>query len=126
MRTEQEMYDLILGVAREDECIRAVILNGSRANPHAPRDIFQDYDIVYIVTDPAPFIHNLEWLARFGELMILPMRWRLFAGKPSANRTPGRKTKSAEAAGKTTRRPPAPRGAPARLPVALPGCLPER
>ncbi len=73
MRTEQEMYDLILKVAREDERIRAVILNGSRANPNAPRDHFQDYDVVYVVRDPAPFIHNLEWLAQFGELMVLQM-----------------------------------------------------
>ncbi len=73
MRSEQEMFDLILNTAREDERIRAVIMNGSRANPCAPRDIFQDFDIVYLVTDTAPFIHNLEWISQFGELMILQM-----------------------------------------------------
>ena len=67
------MFDLILDTAREDERIRAVILNGSRANPSAPRDIFQDFDIVYLVTDVTPFRKNLEWIARFGELMILQM-----------------------------------------------------
>ena len=40
MRSEQEMFDLILQTAREDDRIRAVIMNGSRANPSAPRDIF--------------------------------------------------------------------------------------
>ena len=73
MRSEQEMLDLILETARQDERIRAVIMNGSRANPNAPRDCFQDFDIVYIVTDVAPFRHNLEWIKRFGELMILQM-----------------------------------------------------
>jgi aminoglycoside 6-adenylyltransferase len=73
MRTEQEMLDLILETARCDERIRAVIMNGSRANPNAPRDPFQDFDIVYVVTDVAPFRHNLEWIRRFGELMILQM-----------------------------------------------------
>jgi aminoglycoside 6-adenylyltransferase len=73
MRSEQEMLDLILGVAREDERIRAVVMNGSRANPNAPRDIFQDYDVVYYVTDMAPYWANEEWIARFGELMILQM-----------------------------------------------------
>ncbi len=73
MRTEQEMFDLILGVAKEDERIRAVIMNGSRANPNAPRDPFQDYDIVYIVTDVEPYRQNLKWIERFGELMILQM-----------------------------------------------------
>jgi aminoglycoside 6-adenylyltransferase len=48
-------------------------MNGSRANPNAPRDFFQDFDIVYYVTDVAPFRKNLEWIRRFGELMILQM-----------------------------------------------------
>jgi len=73
MRSEQEMLDLILDTARNDERIRAVIMNGSRANPNAPRDPFQDFDIVYIVTDVAPFRHNFEWIERFGEIMILQM-----------------------------------------------------
>ena len=73
MRTEQQMLDLILETARCDERIRAVVMNGSRVNPRAPRDPFQDFDIVYIVTDVAPFRHNLEWIRRFGELMILQM-----------------------------------------------------
>jgi aminoglycoside 6-adenylyltransferase len=73
MRSEQEMLELIVETARRDERIRAVIMNGSRANPNAPRDIFQDYDIVYIVTDIAPFKKNYEWIKRFGEIMIMQM-----------------------------------------------------
>lgn len=73
MRTEQQMFDLILETARCDERIRAVIMNGSRANPNAPHDPFQDFDIVYIVTDVEPFTRNLEWIQRFGEMMILQM-----------------------------------------------------
>ena len=73
MRTEQEILDLILHTARTDERIRAVVLNGSRADPDAPRDIFQDFDIVYLVTEMAPFVDNLAWMARFGEFMIVQM-----------------------------------------------------
>lgn len=73
MRSEQEMLELIVETARADERIRAVIMNGSRANPNAPRDPFQDFDIVYIVTDVAPFRHNDEWIRRFGELMIMQL-----------------------------------------------------
>ncbi len=73
MRSEQEMYEMILDTAKTDDRIRAVLLNGSRANPNAPRDIFQDFDIVYLVTDVAPFRHNLPWIERFGELMILQL-----------------------------------------------------
>jgi aminoglycoside 6-adenylyltransferase len=73
MRSEQEMFDLILETARQDERIRAVLLNGSRANPNAPRDRFQDFDIVYFVTEVEPFKYNLEWIQRFGEIMIMQM-----------------------------------------------------
>lgn len=73
MRSEREMLELILDTAREDERIRAVIMNGSRANPNAPRDPFQDFDIVYLVTDVAPFKYNYEWLEHFGETMIIQM-----------------------------------------------------
>ena len=73
MRTEQQMLDMILETARCDERIRAVIMNGSRANPNASRDIFQDFDIVYLVTDVAPFTNNREWIQRFGDMMILQM-----------------------------------------------------
>lgn len=73
MRTEQQMLDLIVNTARDDDRIRAVIINGSRANPNAPRDIFQDYDIVYIVTDVAPFRYNYAWIERFGPRIIMQM-----------------------------------------------------
>jgi aminoglycoside 6-adenylyltransferase len=73
MRSEQEMMDLILGTAKEDDRIRAVIMNGSRANPSAKKDFFQDYDIVYIVTNVRSFTCNHSWINRFGEMMIMQM-----------------------------------------------------
>jgi aminoglycoside 6-adenylyltransferase len=73
MRSEQEMLDLVLKTAQEDERIRAVHLNGSRVNPNVPRDFFQDFDVIYFVTDVAPYKENLEWIKRFGEMMILQM-----------------------------------------------------
>lgn len=73
MRTETEMLELILETARNDERIRAVIMNGSRTNPNAPKDIFRDFDILYLVTEVAPFANNLRWIARFGERTMLQM-----------------------------------------------------
>src|SRR5689334_23292286 len=73
MRSEREILDIILSTARDDERIRAAIMNGSRANPNAPRDIFQDFDIAYIVTAVAPFAGDRAWIRRFGELMIVQM-----------------------------------------------------
>ena len=51
LRTEQEMIGLILSVAKTDERIRAVSMEGSRANSAVPKDQYQDYDITYYVTD---------------------------------------------------------------------------
>ena len=73
MRSEQDMLELIVNTARNDDRIRAVILNGSRANPNARRDIFQDFDIVYLVTDVPSFTDDPMWIDRFGERMILQM-----------------------------------------------------
>lgn len=70
-RSEHEMMGLILDTARSDERIRAVILNGSRVNPNLRRDPFQDYDIVYLVSDLASFRADPGWIDRFGERVIL-------------------------------------------------------
>ncbi len=71
MRNEQKMLDLLLSTARNDERIRAVYLNGSRANVKVPKDIFQDFDIVYVVTETASFLADPAWLDRFGEILIM-------------------------------------------------------
>ena len=71
MRTETEMLDLILQFARERDDIRAVVMNGSRVNPNAKKDPFQDYDIACYVTDVTPFRGDPQIPPYFGELMIL-------------------------------------------------------
>src|SRR5215510_960903 len=71
MRNEHEMLDLIISFAKSDENIRAVILNGSRANPNAPKDIFQDFDIACLVNEIAPYVRNDRIPTHFGEILIL-------------------------------------------------------
>ncbi|MFE4573434.1 aminoglycoside 6-adenylyltransferase [Paenibacillus chitinolyticus] len=71
MRSEQEMFDLIVKVAENDTRIRAVGLNGSRTNPNVSKDIFRDYDIVYLVTDVESFRNDPDWVNVFGERMIM-------------------------------------------------------
>ncbi len=73
MRTEKEMFDLILGTARKDPRVRAVYMNGSRTNPNAPRDVFQDYDIVYVVRELETFKADHSWIDVFGERFMLQM-----------------------------------------------------
>jgi aminoglycoside 6-adenylyltransferase len=87
MRNEQEMIGLIVKTATGDERIRAVIMNGSRLNPNAPRDCFQDFDIVYLVTELAPFITDHTWISCFGELMILQMPEAMADPPPQNNGT---------------------------------------
>lgn len=71
MRSEKEMLDLIRRTALEDDNIRAAYIEGSRANPNVPRDIFQDYDIEYIVNDTKPYRENRTWIDRFGERLYM-------------------------------------------------------
>ena len=73
MRSEQEILELILNTAKSDDRIRAVIISGSRVNPNARRDVFQDFDILYLVTDVESFRDDHTWINRFGEMMILQM-----------------------------------------------------
>lgn len=71
VRSEKEMLDLIIGTAADDSRIRAAYLEGSRANPNIPRDIFQDYDVGYVVTETKPFREDRDWINRFGECLYL-------------------------------------------------------
>lgn len=71
MRTEKEMFDLILNYASQDERVRVVGLNGSRANDKVPKDEFQDYDIAYMVTDIEELIREDTWISIFGERIMM-------------------------------------------------------
>ena len=73
MRSEEEMMHLILQVAKDDERVRAVYLNGSRTNPNAPKDRFQDYDVVYVVTDTKPYYEKHDWINHFGTVLYMQM-----------------------------------------------------
>lgn len=58
MRSEEKMYELIMNIAKADDRVAAVYMNGSRTNPNVPKDIFQDYDIVYVVRETKSFIED--------------------------------------------------------------------
>ena len=69
MRTETEMFDVILQTAKVLQ-VDAVAMSGSRTNPKAPKDEFQDYDVVYIVENLEELISDLSWLDQFGYRLI--------------------------------------------------------
>ena len=69
MRIEPEMLDLIFQTAKVLQ-VEAVAMSGSRTNPKAPKDEFQDYDVVYIVDDLDILTSDLSWLDQFGKRLI--------------------------------------------------------
>lgn len=73
MRSEQEMMDLVLGMAEKDERVRAVTLEGSRTNPNVPKDLFRDYDISFHVTDMQSYMDQPDWIDAFGDRLIMQM-----------------------------------------------------
>ncbi len=70
-RCYDEMMELIMGKAVEDERIRAVTMEGSRANTKALHDELSDFDICYYVTDIREFAGNKEWIRYFGDILIM-------------------------------------------------------
>jgi aminoglycoside 6-adenylyltransferase len=73
MRSEHQIMTSLLNVANADKRVRAVLLNGSRANPNIKKDMLQDYDIVYVVDEIAAFKNDPAWIDIFGERLILQM-----------------------------------------------------
>ena len=69
MRAETEMLDLILQIAKTIQ-VEAVVMSGSRTNQNAPKDEFQDYDVVYVVDDFDNLTSDLSWLNQFGKRII--------------------------------------------------------
>lgn len=71
MRSENEMYKLFLDIGSDDERIVAIYMNGSRTNINVPKDIFQDYDIVFVVGETKSFIEDKTWINKFGVVMYM-------------------------------------------------------
>ncbi|WP_048715914.1 aminoglycoside 6-adenylyltransferase [Streptococcus sp. 343_SSPC] len=69
MRTDTEMMNMILQIADTLE-VEAIALSGSRTNPQASKDEFQDYDVVYIVENLNDLLSDLSWLDQFGMRLI--------------------------------------------------------
>ena len=69
MRAETEMLNRILQIAKTLQ-VKAIAMSGSRTNPKAPKDEFQDYDVVYVVDDLDNLTSDLSWLDQFGKRLI--------------------------------------------------------
>jgi len=71
MRTEKAVIELLIRTASDDDRVLGAYLEGSRANRSAPKDIFQDYDVVYIVRETGSFQQDRRWIDRFGERLCM-------------------------------------------------------
>ena len=70
MRTDKEMLGLILGTVKKLQVDAVAPLSGSRTDTKAPKDEFQDYDVVYVVDDLDTLTNDLSWLDQFGKRVI--------------------------------------------------------
>ena len=70
MRTESEMLNLILQIAKNLQVV-AIAMSGSRTDTRAPKDEFQDYDVVFVVDDLDNLTSDLSWLDSFGKRIIV-------------------------------------------------------
>jgi len=87
-RTPGEIRKIILDKARDDERIRAVLLNGSRANKKIEPDALQDFDIVYLVNDMESFLKDHSWTTIFGGIRIRQMPALMEIGHSDNDRKP--------------------------------------
>jgi aminoglycoside 6-adenylyltransferase len=73
LRSEEEILKQIFEFVSNEDSVRAVILNGSRLNINAPKDIMQDYDVVFFIKDLEDISYKIDqsWIKQFGNLVIL-------------------------------------------------------
>ncbi|MCR5558682.1 MAG: aminoglycoside 6-adenylyltransferase [Butyrivibrio sp.] len=73
MKTYDEMYDLIIKTAQEDDRIRAVTMEGSNVTKGAVHDAFSDFDVTFFVSDIREFTKDHDYMKRFGDILIMQM-----------------------------------------------------
>lgn len=84
---QPKMLSSVLGWARQEKAIRAVVITGSLARGDGSSDQWSDLDLQIIATDYAPYIADDSWLDGLGEVWIrfprnqdAPYRLVWFAG----------------------------------------------
>lgn len=71
MRNEHEMMEIIIQTAQSDDRILAAYLKGSRTNPNVPKDIYRDFDVMYVVTETRSFIKDTRWMNNLGKVVLM-------------------------------------------------------
>jgi aminoglycoside 6-adenylyltransferase len=66
----KQLENKIIDFAKKDNRVRAILLNGSRANPNSTPDRYQDFDLLFIVHDIESFIADKNWTSFLGKILI--------------------------------------------------------
>ncbi len=77
---DRNIKNKILFFAKRDDRVRAVLLNGSRANPRIKPDQYQDFDLLFIVTDIESFIADKDWTSFIGKVLIQQLPDQMLLG----------------------------------------------
>lgn len=69
--SEEGVIDALVEWAVHQPGVRAMLLTSSRAVPHAPADVFSDYDVILALRDVQPFYEDRTWLEHFGPVLVV-------------------------------------------------------
>ncbi|HEY6436228.1 MAG TPA: aminoglycoside 6-adenylyltransferase, partial [Ignavibacteriaceae bacterium] len=81
MLNQNDIQNKILDLAKADDRIITVILNGSRANPNVNPDSYQDFDIVFIVKNFDSFLNDRSWINVLGKPILQQLPDEMDLGK---------------------------------------------
>ncbi|WP_158963848.1 aminoglycoside 6-adenylyltransferase [Myroides fluvii] len=81
MYNPDDIQNKILDLASNDSRIRAVLLNGSRANSHIKADIHQDFDLLLVVNALDSFLEDRSWLLTLGTPLVQQLPDEMELGK---------------------------------------------
>ena len=70
LRNEDEMMKIIIDTAKSDDRVLAAYLKGSRTNPNVRKDIYRDFDVMYVVTEAESFRKDTGWMNAFGNIVL--------------------------------------------------------
>jgi aminoglycoside 6-adenylyltransferase len=85
MQSSEDIKKMILDFACHDERVRAVLLNGSRANQNIKPDKYQDFDILFLVRDIKSFTSDHNWTNVFGKKIICQLPDEMIIGNNDNN-----------------------------------------
>ncbi|MDY0373150.1 MAG: aminoglycoside 6-adenylyltransferase [Candidatus Izemoplasmatales bacterium] len=70
MTIGNNIYNKILNIAKTNDNVRVVEMNGSRVNPNIEPDQYQDFDIAFYVANYDAFLRDESWMKDLGDVIL--------------------------------------------------------